>query len=169
MPRQFYGNARITIPWRRRFWAKVRKTSTCWLWTCTVKRGRRAHEKRAMFKVDGRWWGAARYLWTKLKGPIPEGLQVLHTCDNSLCVRLSHLWIGTQLENIEDMKQKGRARNNPSRGEESPSSKLTEKEARRLIRLRGEGWLLRELELEFEIGQAQISRIVNGHRWTHLQ
>lgn len=122
-----------------------------------------------MFKDGGRWWGAARFLWTKLRGPIPEGQQVNHTCDNPLCVRPKHFWLGTQLQNIEDMKRKGRARGPDRRGEDVPNAKLTEVAARRIIRLRGEGWALRELEEEFGVSQAQISRIANGHRWAHLQ
>jgi len=86
-----------------------------------------------------------------------------------MCVRPKHLWLGTQLDNIEDMRLKGRARGPDRRGEGVPNSKLTEKEARQLLRLRGDGWLLRELERKFEISQAQISRIINGHRWAHLQ
>jgi len=172
MPRQFYGSWHTSTPWRERFWAKVRKEpgrNGCWIWTCAVKKGRREYDSRPVFKDKGKWWRAARFIWTKLRGAIPEGMQVLHTCDNSMCVRPKHLWLGTQLDNIEDMRLKGRSRGPDRRGEGVPNSKLTEKEARQLLRLRGDGWLLRELERKFEISQAQISRIINGHRWAHLQ
>lgn len=168
MPRQFYGNRYTSTPWRQRFWAKVRKTKGCWIWTCQTRPGRRPREKRAVFKAGGRWWAAARYLWLKTRGPIPRGKQVLHYCDNPLCVRPSHLWLGTQLENIEDMRQKGRARNNPSRGELSTSSKLTEAAARDIRRMRRRGVLIATVQKKYPMSQAQISRIANGKRWAHL-
>lgn len=49
-----------------------------------------------------------RYIYEKFVGPIPDGAQVLHRCDNPPCVRPSHLWIGTQQDNIRDMIVKGR-------------------------------------------------------------
>lgn len=91
-----------------RFWSKVNKTDDCWLWTGTTRTSRGNH--RAIFKVDGIWEYAARFIWEQLHSPIPEGIQILHECDNPICVKPSHLWEGTQLENIADMKHKGRAR-----------------------------------------------------------
>jgi hypothetical protein len=51
---------------------------------------------------------AHRFAWIEANGPVPAGLHVLHTCDNPLCVRPSHLWLGTQAENLADMTAKGR-------------------------------------------------------------
>jgi Autographiviridae endonuclease len=55
-----------------------------------------------------------RWVWRLAVGPIPEGMQVLHHCDQPLCFRLDHLYLGTQLDNIADMKRRGRARNKTS-------------------------------------------------------
>lgn len=41
-------------------------------------------------------------------GPIPEGMNVCHTCDVTLCVNVQHLFLGTQLENVADCADKGR-------------------------------------------------------------
>ena len=51
---------------------------------------------------------AHRIAWTKANGPIPEGLNVLHHCDNPPCVRPSHLFLGTQQDNMDDMNAKDR-------------------------------------------------------------
>ena len=51
-----------------------------------------------------------RWVWEQLNGPIPEGMKVLHRCDNPPCYRYDHLFLGTQAENLEDMTHKGRRR-----------------------------------------------------------
>lgn len=55
-----------------------------------------------------------RYYWEKKKGPIPNGLFVLHKCDVSACCNLDHLYLGTQKENINDAyRRKRRTIQNP--------------------------------------------------------
>lgn len=89
-----------------RFWAKVNKTATCWLWMGNTSHG------------YGQFWGhpnrrvAHRIAWELTNGPIPDGLFVLHNCpdgDNPLCVRPDHLFLGTQKDNMRDMVGKDRS------------------------------------------------------------
>lgn len=54
---------------------------------------------------------AHRFAYEMAKGPIPEGLSVLHTCDVRACINPDHLWVGTRAENQVDMQKKGRGRN----------------------------------------------------------
>lgn len=108
--RLFYGSQYISTPWEIRFWTRVKKTVKCWVWMDSYKIRRRFHDRRAQFKDSGKWHNAARFLWIKLNGPTGD-LQVLHTCDNPMCVRPSHLFLGTQLDNIADMKSKGASSN----------------------------------------------------------
>ena len=49
-----------------------------------------------------------RLSWSLLVGPIPEGMYVLHRCDVRDCCNPSHLFLGTHLDNLEDMNKKGR-------------------------------------------------------------
>jgi len=58
-----------------------------------------------------------RWIWELANGPIPNGLFVLHTCDNRLCYRLSHLKLGTNADNMLDMARKGRACTALSKGQ----------------------------------------------------
>jgi hypothetical protein len=99
-----------------RFWAKVQKTDTCWLWTAatTTPMKRSPHILYGLIGLGSRKAGTIRahklsYIWAK--GPIPEGQVVRHTCDNTLCVRPSHLILGTQADNVRDMAERGRVRN----------------------------------------------------------
>ena len=52
-----------------------------------------------------------RVAWTMANGPIPDGLQVCHHCDNPRCLNVAHLFLGTQADNMQDAKAKGRTRN----------------------------------------------------------
>lgn len=51
-----------------------------------------------------------RVMWEYLNGPIPQGLVVMHTCDNRACCNPAHLKLGTQADNVHDMVTKGRSR-----------------------------------------------------------
>jgi hypothetical protein len=86
-----------------RFWAKVCKTDTCWLWT-GVKSVGYGH----MWDGSGRPKHAHRLSWEIHHGPIPSGMDVLHRCDTPACVRPDHLFIGTASDNMLDAVSKGR-------------------------------------------------------------
>lgn len=88
-----------------RFWARVDKDNDCWLWTGTTDPcgyGQVFWDKKA--------WMAHRLAWTLANGTIPEGMYLLHSCDNPRCVRPEHLRPGTQKENASDMVSRGRSR-----------------------------------------------------------
>lgn len=83
------------------FWARVDRTGECWLFLgATTRNG------YGTLSWNGRLVYAHRLAWTLTNGPIPEGLRVLHSCDNPPCVR--HLFLGTAADNSRDMVAKGR-------------------------------------------------------------
>src|SRR6266567_1582450 len=93
------------VPPEQRFWPKVRKTSTCWLWT-GMKHYKFGY---GFFQVGiGDRQLAHRISWKIHNGPIPDGLYVLHKCDTPPCVNPDHLFLGTYYDNMDDMDQKGR-------------------------------------------------------------
>ena len=51
---------------------------------------------------------AHRLVWVLSEGEIPDGLVVMHSCDNPKCCNIQHLSLGTKLQNMQDMKNKGR-------------------------------------------------------------
>jgi len=52
-----------------------------------------------------------RLAWELVNGPIPEGMNVLHNCDNPPCCNVAHLWLGTPAQNAADKITKGRDQN----------------------------------------------------------
>lgn len=102
-----------------RFFTKVNKDtpSGCWLW---MRLGRRGY---GSFRVNGRMETPHRVSWAYHCGPIPDGLCVLHHCDNPPCVNPAHLRLGTQLDNAADREARGRG--NHICGEDHGQVKLT--------------------------------------------
>ena len=85
-----------------RFWAKVDKTGDCWVWM-----GYRTVDGYGRLGWGQNVYNASRVAWVLTNGPIPEGLSALHKCNNPPCVRPKHLYLGTQMENMQDRKRAG--------------------------------------------------------------
>lgn len=84
--------------------ANTRRTpSGCLVWTG------KASGRYPAFKFNGRTQKAHRIAWQIKRGAIPAGAYVCHSCDNTLCVDVEHLFLGTQRENMHDMTAKRRA------------------------------------------------------------
>jgi hypothetical protein len=88
-----------------RFWDKViiLGENDCWNW-CAFK-NKRGYGK---YYLDGKKVYAHRYSYIMHHGDIPEGLCILHKCDNPSCVNPNHLFLGTHKDNTQDMISKGR-------------------------------------------------------------
>ena len=86
-----------------RFWAKVQKTETCWLWVAGTDR-----DGYGQFLVGRLPHRAHRISWALYHGTVPDGAHVLHTCDIPRCVNPAHLFLGDQAINMRDRSEKGR-------------------------------------------------------------
>jgi hypothetical protein len=82
-------------------------TSGCWSWSGQMHRTGYA---LISMPADGRWRlrRAHRISWELHRGPIPEGLWVLHKCDNRICTNPDHLFLGDGADNMQDCAAKGR-------------------------------------------------------------
>ncbi len=109
-------------PLEKRFWQKVEKASDdeCWLWTGGV-----GSSGYGVIIDSGKNRSAHRISYEINVGPIPDGLFIMHKCDNRICVNPNHLRTGTQSENIQDAFDKGRKQAPKLSGEQNPKSKLT--------------------------------------------
>lgn len=87
----------------QRFFDRVEFTDTCWLWTGPKVFG------YGSFNYNYTGERAHRFIYRVFFGDFPNDLDVLHTCDNPPCVNAYHLFLGTQLENMRDMYNKGRS------------------------------------------------------------
>lgn len=113
-------------PLEERFWSKVQKSDAddgCWWWV-----GARNKKGYGIIQEGGKGspnLSAHRLSYKLHHGEIPEGLNVLHSCDNPSCVNPAHLRTGTQSENIAEAFGKKRKVNPVAFGEDNPRSKLT--------------------------------------------
>lgn len=150
------------IPIVDRFWPKVEKTKTCWLWTASkdqngygrIGTGRRGHSDYAH-----------RVSWKLVNGDVPVGMFVLHDCDTPSCVNPAHLRIGTQKDNMADCASRGRS----ARGEKQGSSKLNTDQVEAIRRVvKAGGWTQKRIATFFGVSQAQVSHIANRRQWQHI-
>ena len=114
----------------QRFMGYVDKTDSCWIW----KAGKFGNGY-GQFRAGKKKVRAHRFAYTALVGPIPDGMNVCHSCDNPLCVNPEHLWLGADKQNIADRDRKGRTGDGGSamkklfglsRGENNTAAKINE-------------------------------------------
>jgi DNA-binding Xre family transcriptional regulator len=107
---------------------------------------------------------AHRAIWEHYNGKIGAKLVVRHKCDNGMCVNIGHLEIGTRIDNIRDMNERGRAKGGGAKGEASTSSKIKREDAI-FIKENFDKFEKKKLSEQFGISISQLYRIRNGERW----
>lgn len=146
-----------------RLWEKVDKHpgDGCWVFT-----GAKNADGYGVIWVAGRTVLAHRLAWELAYGPIPDGMDALHSCDNPPCARLDHLHLGTQQINVEEMVARGRHRG--GRGEQHGMAKLTEAQVQ-AIRLNEGGLSQRALARRFGVGRPTVCHILAARSWAWLE
>ena len=162
--------------------------SGCWLWQKFLSRG------YGHIWMNGRNHGAHRVAWASRNGPVPDGMFVCHSCDVRSCVNPEHLFIGTQQDNIQDARSKGRLatglkhgrhthpETNPrgsrhgrttkpertARGVRHARAVLNDDKVRMIRRLSMQG--LKDKEIADIIGQAAstVFLVRTGRNWSHV-
>lgn len=147
-----------------RFLSFVIKGPGCWSWS-----GGKYVAGYGKFSYMGKDITAHRYSWIMYFGPIPDGMCVLHKCDNRECTNPDHLFLGSHQDNMADKDRKGRG-NYPA-GERVAASKLVAgdiREIRRLRTLDSDHWTHERLGEMFGVSQSNISYILSGKTWSHV-
>lgn len=101
-------------------------------------------------------------------GPIPDGLLVLHSCNNKLCVNPAHLSAGSHSDNIRQAWRDGL---HPPRSREwhELTAKLTAEDVREIRRRRAQGDLLREIAADMGVAVPTVSQAARGDTWAHVE
>jgi len=137
-----------------RFWAKVQKTSSCWIWTGSTDGG-----GYGKLSFRGRTQKASRVAWQLFRGPLRPTEWILHKCDNRLCVNPRHLFKGNRARNVQDAVQKNRL----------GSQKLTVEKVLQLRKLaKNPTYDSLTLSHLFKVSRAQINNIVARRSWRHV-
>ncbi len=150
-------------PIAARFWAKVDKRGPdeCWPWTGWTNKG----YGRICAGMRGPYLYSHRVSYELNVGPIPEGLGVLHRCDNPPCCNPSHFFLGTRADNNADMVAKGRNRSLGSCGEDSGNARLS---AETVLKIRAADGSHTQIAKQFGVSRSHIVAIRKRRRWAHL-
>ncbi len=144
------------------FWKKVdiKGEDDCWEWL-----GGRNHHY-GLFQMNMKVYRTHRLSYEFTYGSIPEGLYVLHSCNNPPCCNPKHLRLGTHIDNMKQMDKDGRRRCLILFGDESRHHKLTEKHVGEIKEKYSTGYYTQQqLAGEYNITQSNISHIITGKLW----
>lgn len=142
------------------FFSKARRQPNgCWIWTGALG----SHRRYGSVGFQGRVWLAHRLAWRLHTGKDPGESCVCHRCDNGLCINPTHLFLGTQGDNVADMETKKRSRH-PRRADHG-RAKLTEHDVTKIKKLSASGRSGRSIAKQFGVAAPTIYRILNGKGW----
>ena len=157
------------------FWSKVDKTDGCWVWTGAkskvkvvngVEKGSAGY---GVLKVNGKYYSAHRRSYEIANGTIPEGMMVLHKCDNRACVNPDHLYLGTQADNMRDMVARER-RKGSGTGERNGRSKISQVQANEIRAIYAAAKMSQiKIGKLYGVSQFAISAIVRNKRYKEQQ
>lgn len=141
-------------------------TKAAWQGACLIWIGQKDPRGYGRLRIGGKFKRAPRLLWELRNGPIPAGQVIRHKCDTPSCINIEHLELGTQLQNVRDCFERGRA--NRANGERVASAKLTAEQVSEIRRRylpgkyrRGAGALARE----FGVSKQSVQAILRGDSW----
>lgn len=131
----------------------------CWMW-----QGAKNQDGYGLMARYKNTISAHRIAFIVFKGEHPRDKYVLHTCDQPACVNPDHLFLGTQLDNMNDMKNKGRSPDCSC--ENNSKNKLSRNQVDEIRKLYfSGGYTQKELGEMYGVYQSTISYIVRGTKW----
>ena len=152
------GHNNRSDPVDRFFNSFVVASNGCWEWKGIDT------NRYALIHVNDKNIGAHRLSYIVHNGPIPEGLHVLHKCDNKKCCNPEHLFLGTSAENMQDKVNKSRQ----AKGSDVYLAKLTEDSVVKIKERLSRGEFINVIAKEYNVSRQAISQINNGTTWKHV-
>ena len=145
---------------------EVKDQESCWIWT----KGKANYGYGVINTSERKQFRVHRLVWSFYFGDIPDGMFVLHKCDNPPCCNPGHLFIGTQADNIRDMIRKGRRGNagvkpGTQTGEKNHNSKLTNDNVLDIRELLNSGESHSRIASMFGVSRPTITLINTGSTW----
>lgn len=162
-PYKFCGRQCAVVPVMARLLRNLEGTSepgACLLWA-----GKKNQGGYGEIQHGKRVWKVHRLMWTLIVGPVPDDVEVCHSCDTPACVRVDHLFLGTHLQNMRDMAEKGRGVPSGVMGERHGAAKLTEAVVRTIFADPRSQALIAE---QYGVAQSLVSQIKRKKVWKHL-
>ena len=147
----------LTEEQKKRFWEKVDKTDSCWLWTGYMKT-----DGYGQIGINCKKYKTHRISWLLAGNTIPTGHVIRHKCRSKNCLNPEHLETGTVAENNADMIRDGTSRP----GERHHSAKLTEAQVLEIRKRSTENQ--RRLAEEYGVSKMTIYYIINKKKWKHI-
>jgi hypothetical protein len=151
-----------------RFWRFVEKTDSCWLWTGKSV-DRAGYGKLSTGGKGSPHKMAHRISYELHKGEIPDGLVVMHSCDNPKCVNPEHLSVGTHKQNTHDAVAKGRMVCNlpvgGMHGRANPNAKLNDNAVRQI---RASTVKASDLAAKYGVSKTVINMVRRRETWRHI-
>ena len=149
-----------------RFWSKVEKGDPleCWEWTAFTLDDRGGYGQFRVGGASGAMIGAHRVAWELVNGEIPDGMCILHSCDNPPCVNPGHLFLGTKTDNAEDRDQKGRTQ----KGDDHAMAKITSDDVIEIREGFARGEKQEHLASRFGVSRSNVSLILARKTWKHV-
>jgi hypothetical protein len=150
------------------FWQRVDKSphpKGCWMWAGSKVRSHKGNYGRMGYGRSRP--GAHRFSWALHNGPIPEDMEICHSCDNPLCVNPEHLWLGTHHQNMLDCDVKDRRPPSMTKGN-TPNRKLTAEQVIEISELLKQGVTRREIGKRYGVNPVTITAINLGKSWSHI-
>lgn len=152
-----------------RFWSKVDTSGgddACWMWQASTVSNEFPYGR---FQANYKRFLAHRYSWMITNGPIDDGMFVCHKCDRPRCVNPTHLFLGTQDDNMRDMLEKGRQPKG-AKGELHNMAKLTTEEVMEIRTRYATGDIMRrELASEYGVSLGAVCDIIYRRSWRHVK
>lgn len=150
--------------------------SGCWEWV-----GSRNQSGYGVLSLKNPDWPEStallhRIVYAACVGPVPEGASICHHCDNPSCLRPSHLFVGSNADNVADKVNKGRQASGEQirtnhehlRGDRIKTARLTAEDVMSIREAEQKGESIESIAKRFAVSATQVSAIVRGIAWAHL-